>query len=237
MKRPAFLALLTLLLASTAAATIEGAWTASVDDDDRGHLDFSLVRGRQHQNGMTLPLAGLTGLTAAQVGAAAMTPVRFELQRETGTASFEGTFRGGKGAGQFTFTPAAGFIQTLRSLGVTADAGDHGEEETLLALTLFDVSSAFIRSMQAEGYRVELNDYLAMRIFEVTPELVRELRTLGYKGLDSDELVAARIHGVTPAFIRELDAAGYGGVPIEKLVAMKIHGITPEFVRKMNAGK
>lgn len=117
MKRIATLTLVVSLLA-TAALASEGAWTPSVDEKRPDRIYVNITRGRTHNMGTTLKLATFTGLSAAQMNAATMTPVRFELRREAGNGTFEGTFRNGKGAGQFTFTPNPGYLDAVRALGV-----------------------------------------------------------------------------------------------------------------------
>ena len=62
-------------------------------------------------------LDAFTGLSAAQIDAAAQTPVSFALRREAGEATFQGTFHEGKGGGPFTFTPHSAFLESVRALG------------------------------------------------------------------------------------------------------------------------
>src|SRR5688572_29454757 len=192
-----------LLIAATAHADVRGGWTATRHKGDAGRLQFQLHHGHNNNNGQTMGLAAFTGLTAAQVAATASTPVTFFLRREAGTVTFDGTFRNGSGGGELSFAPNPAYLATLRDLGVPVErAKRHGDsaDEQLLSLALLDVSTAFIRSMQAAGYRESLDDYLAMRIFDVTPELVEEFRDLGMR-LSADDLVAGRIHGVSPAYV------------------------------------
>ena len=84
-----------------------------------------------------------------------MTPAQFEMRREAGNIQYEGTFRNGKGAGQFTFTGNRNYIDAIRALGVKFDL-DHkhkgSDDDDLFTLALHDVSTAFIKSMQAEGF-------------------------------------------------------------------------------------
>ena len=232
----ASLLLLITCFAAPVYGAIDGAWTASPYGDDRSRMYLNIARNPNHNNGSTFDIADFAGLSVSQVAVETATPVRFELRREAGTVAFDGTFRNGKGAGHFTFRQNAAFIQTLEGLGVELDLGsrrhDETEEETLFALALHDVSSAFIRSMQAEGYRVSLDKYLAMRIFRVTPEYIREMRSLGFKELDVDDLLATRIHKVTPDYIRQMRAAGWH-LSLEDLQASRIHGATPEFAAAM----
>src|SRR5262252_2231059 len=91
---------------------IHGTWTAELREGkaflqvrapaprdwngDRWNGDWSM--------GQTLPVEDLTGLPANgdQFTASA---VKFEMRREAGTLAFDGSFRDGRGAGLFSFTP------------------------------------------------------------------------------------------------------------------------------------
>lgn len=235
MKRIAWITLVVCLFATAASADIEGAWTAAIDEKRPERIYFSITRGRHHQNGSTMRIADFAGLTQAQVHAATMTPVQFDMRREAGTATFEGTFKKGKGAGQFTFVPNRAYIDAIERLGIKFDLDRKhrmDEEESLFALAIHDVSTDFIKSMIAEGYRVSLEKYLSMRIFDITPEYIREMRSLGFKNIDADELVATRIHHVTPAYVREMRAAGWD-LSLDDLQSSRIHGATPQFAAEM----
>lgn len=235
MKRTITLAL-TLLIATTALADVHGSWTASTDNEKPGKFHMNMNRGRHHNFGNTMNVADFAGLTDAQIRASSMTPVQFRLAREAGTVSFEGTFRNGDGAGQFTFTPNRNYVAAVRNLGVELDLDGHGEkkseEDQLFTLAVLDVSTAYIKSLQAEGYRLSLEKYLSMRIFNVTPEYIREMRSLGFRELDADDLVSTRIHKVTPEYIRQMRAAGWD-LSIDELQSSRIHKATPEFAEEM----
>lgn len=237
MKRiPTLTLVVSLFAAVNAFAAIDGAWTAATREKNPARLHFNITRGDWNNMGMTMDIADFTGLTPAIVNAATMTPVRFELRREAGNASFEGTFRNGKGAGQMEFVPDRGYIGKVEALGVdfTLDRKHRkqSEEEWLFSLALHDVSTAFIRSMQNEGFRVSLEKYLNMRIFDITPEYIREMRSLGFKDLDADDIVNSRIHRVTPQYVRDMRAAGWD-LSLRQLQNGAIHGATPEFAKEM----
>jgi len=237
MKRIAALTLFVSLFATATFAATEGAWTATIDDKRPDRFHINLTEGRHHNMGTTMKISAFTGLTRAQIDTATMTPVNFEMRREAGTAVFEGTFRRGKGAGQFTFTPNRAFLDTVRAMGIEIrrEKRKHrewDEEQELFALALHDVSTAFIKTMIAEGYRVTLEEYLTMRIFDITPEYIREMRSLGFKDITHDELVSSRIHKVTPEYVREMRAAGWN-LDIDELQSTRIHGATPQFAEEM----
>ncbi len=243
MKRILTLTVTVCLFATAAFAEIDGAWTASADEKRADRLYVNITRGKHHNMGTTMRLSDFALLTRAQIDAATMTPVRFEMRREAGTSVFEGTFRKGKGAGQFTFTANRGYVDAVRALGVPFDLDredgrkrhrrNQSEEEELFTLALHDVSTSFIKSMQAIGFKVSLEKYLEMRIFDITPEYVREMRSLGFSDLDVDELVSSKIHKVTPDYVRKMRAAGWD-LSLDELQSSSIHGATPEFAAEMH---
>ncbi|HJQ40952.1 MAG TPA: hypothetical protein VKB93_27760 [Thermoanaerobaculia bacterium] len=233
MKRTiAIAAALLFSVASAAFAELHGSWTANSWDKKPEVLQLNITRGHNHQFGNSTKVSDLRGLTEAQVNGTAATPVQFQMAREAGTISFEGSFRNGDGAGQWTFTPNRGYVSTIRSMGLEFDLDGGDEEEDLMQLTVLDVSTAYIRSMQAAGYRETLEKYMTMRIFKVTPELVNELRQLGFDHLSADEIVNTRIHKVTPDYIRQMRAAGWN-LSLEDLMSSRIHKATPEFAEEM----
>lgn len=238
MKRIFTLTLAVCLLATAAYAEVEGAWTASIEEKRPDHIYVSITRGKLHHMSTTMRISDFTSLTRAQMDAPTMTLATFELRREAGTATFEGTFRKGKGAGQFTFVGNRAYINAIRALGVPFDLNKHRKKETteeqdLFQLALHDVSTAFIKSMQAEGFKESLEKYLTMRIFDITPEYIREMRSLGFKNIDSEELVATKIHRVTPDYVRKMRAAGWD-LTLDELQSSRIHGATPEFAAEMH---
>jgi hypothetical protein len=238
MKRIATLTLVVSLFAVAAfAADNEGSWTASLDEKRPDRIYFNMNLRPMHNMGMTLRINTFTGLTTAQINAPTMTPVKFERRAEAGTLSYEGTFRNGNGAGQFTFSPNPAFIETVRGMGIDVERRKHhrkswDQDDQLFSLAVHDVSTAFIRSMIAEGYRVSLEEYLEMRIFDITPEYIREMRSLGFKDISAKELVASKIHRVTPDFVREMRAAGWD-LSLDELQSSAIHGATPKFAAEM----
>jgi hypothetical protein len=233
MKRTYALAFALLFtIASSAFADLHGSWTASSQDAKPGRVQLNITRGATHTMGQSMNISDFSGLTDAQVAGTASVPVHFQVVREAGTVVFDGTFRNGDGAGQWTFAPSRGYISALRTLGVDFDLDGDSEEDQLLTVTLLDVSTAYIKSMQAAGYRESLEKYLSMRIFKVTPELVTELHQLGFDHVSADELVSTRIFKITPDYIRQMRAAGWN-LSLDELQSSRIHKATPEFAEEM----
>src|ERR1700736_659013 len=137
---------------------------------DRVHITLHRSDGFSNStNSSGLPLSALRGLSRAQMESGAAN-VRFEIARDAGTLACEGYFRGGKGAGAFTFTPSASFVSEMRSLGY-----DGLSAENVFSMAVHDVSIAYIRDMGALGVHPTKSDQLiSMRIHGVSVEYVKE---------------------------------------------------------------
>ena len=264
MKR-SILTLLAVLVAAPVAQAgsreVAGTWMAYVKEKRPSQFQLSMNLKGDGNNSSGFDRADFTGLSNDQVFSSTRVPVQFELRREAGTILFEGSFRDGKGEGDFTFEPNRDFPRQLEKIGIDFDAGRHGEDRELYQLAMFDVSIEFIRSMHAIGYRVPLDKFVAFRIFDVDPEYVREMEKVGFRKLSADKLVETRIHGATPEYIREMRAAGedlsldqyvqsrsfqvtpgfademgrlgYTNLDRDRLVQFRIHGVTTEFVQEV----
>ena len=227
------LALVTALPLASQAGThpLTGSWTASVDGKRADRLDFSMRTNRHENNGTRFVIDDFVGLSPAQVRSPSAVDVSFEMRREAGTIVYEGSFRNGEGAGTFTFDANEDFPNTLAKLGVDL-GGKRDAEHELFTLTIFDVSSGFIKSMQAIGYDEPLEKYVAFRIFSVDPAYVRDMAAVGFDHLSADKLVETRIHGATPDYIRQMRRAGED-LPLDKYIESRIFQITPEFASEM----
>ncbi len=252
------LALVAVAAAPAHAAEITGAWTASVSENHPGRFELSLQADAGHQSISGFLVSGFTGLSRDQVESDTRTAVAFRLERDAGTFSFDGTFRAGRGGGDFRFVPDASYPARVRALGVPFDDARKGEARRLYELALFDVSIDFIRSMQAIGCDENLDRYVEFRIFGVDPAYVRDMDAVGFRHLTGAKLVETKIHGATPDYIRSMRAhgddltldgyiesrifqitpefademakAGYPNLPRQRLVEFRIQGVTPEYI-------
>ena len=143
--------MLTLLLAATlSTSTIRGTWNILANGGDR----VQLTMVRDHNNwGQSFRRSEIP-LSDAQMNSPTETAVHFAINRDAGAIDFTGSFESGEGVGRFVFTPNASYVAVLRSLNVaSADALD---DDRLFSLAMHDVSTNFIRDMQALGYREDL---------------------------------------------------------------------------------
>jgi len=213
------------------AAEIGGAWTATLSPKHPDRLQLSLQVDDNGNQSSGFEISNFTALSRAQIESATRVPVEFRMEREAGTLYFEGTFRNGRGAGDFRFVSDPKYVDRLRSTGV--ELGKQKKEpRDLMNLALFDVSIDFIRSMQKIGYDETLDQYVAFRIFGVDPEYVQEMNNVGFKKLSGDKLVETKIHGATPDYIREMRAKGED-LSLDDYIQSRIFQITPEFAKEM----
>ena len=262
--KPAVLAtafsLLALAMASVAfgADGISGTWTIQ-PSRTAGMVHFGLTHrdGKSHsQHDSDWPVKALEGLDLATPG---RHDVNFAVNREAGRILCEGFVKHGEGAGTFRFEPSTSFVPAMSKLGF----GDIDEYKQF-AMTIFDVTPEFARTMKAE----KLDDFdtdklIAFRIFDVNPQFIRDMRAAGLPARSSDTLIAFRVHGVSPAVVNQfrrngfelsedqliafrvhevtpeyadrIEAAGLGRPDADQLIAMKVHGITPEYIAQMKA--
>ena len=135
--------------------------------------------------------------------------------------------------------------------------------EDLIALSIHDVSPAYLKEMKSLGFRdLSIDEVVAARIHDVSPEFLKELadagysnmdiedvigfaihdvdaeyiknmKELGFKNLDKDEIVAAKIHNVSPEFLQELADAGYSNMDIDDVIGFAIHDVDAEYIKNM----
>ena len=227
-----YLFIVGLTVAPHANAALHGSWHARMHNEHSVQLSLSYERNGDHNNewGHSVELADLTGLTDAQIHSSGNTPVKFTLTRGAGTIALDGIFGDGDGGGRFTFTPNTKYADELRSLGVAASDLD---EEQLFSLAILDVSTQFIRDMQALGYRGPLDDYKRFRIHGANPQFVRDMQALGYRDLSAEDLIRFRIHGVSADYVRSMNELGYKP-SAEDLIRFRIHGVNPELVKTLS---
>ena len=262
---------LCLLLGSTFASVstadagrgTSGSWTCYAKDGEgpKDRLKFNLDLDGDGNMGMSFPLSAFTSIDRATVDSPTRVPARFEMRREAGTITFDGTFREGRGSGDFSFSPDPTYPEKLERLGFRLEGKGWDRERTQFQMAWFDVSTDFIRSMQKIGYKEELQKYVEFRIFHVDPQYVAAMDAVGFRDLSANKLVETRVHNVTPEYIREMRAAGedlslqdyiqsrifqvtpefaeemgkagYAGLDHDTLVQFRIHGVSPEFIREI----
>ena len=230
-----------------------GTWEIRPSDTE-GMVHLRLVE-LNSSSGNDIPVRLLDGLTEAQrTGAGG--PVQFRLRRDAGTFTFEGVFRGGVGAGTFSFTLDPNFPAELAKRGfarptaleqyqlarhdigyafldeLTRQGYAKPETSDLVRAGQHGVQLTYLHDMGALGYRLgSLAPLIELRDHGVTPDYVRGLADQGYKGLSADGLRQARDHGVSTEYVRAMREAGYGSLPMEALINARDHGVSPDFVR------
>lgn len=160
----------------------------------------------------------------------------FELHRPAGTIYLRGDVdTGGKRA---RGDGDFGFVADrgyAKALGERVEGSFEDEELFLLAVE--NVTIGFADEMIDLGYKdIESDQLIAMAIHGVTPEFARAVKDRGVDA-DIDDLVSMRIHDVTEEFMDEMRAEGMKYRGADDLVSWRIHEVTPAFVKAMMALK
>lgn len=185
--------------------------------------------------------------------------VAFRLTRRAGVFDFRGSFKAGKGAGDFTFTPDPDFVAEMRRDGygeaakqnmigfatgnynatfeeLAALGMERPTQEQLKSMMQFGVTTEFIRDLKALGYEPRSVDQLiGLRRQGASIEFIKSIESLGYDRPTLDQLLSMRQQAVTVGFIKELESLGYRNVPLDQLISMKQQAVSPDFIRRLNA--
>ena len=243
---------------ASVGAGLEGAGTWEVRPSaSAGVVLLRLAERMDSSHSFTIAIERLEGLAPA-LAAGANGEAKFQLRRDAGDFSFEGSFRAGVGAGTFTFTPSTTFPAELAKRGFArpspvdqyqlarSDIGfafiDELNRQAYTVPSLSELVRAaehgvnfeHLRAMGMSRYRLErLEALVTFHDHGVSPTYISELAAQGLTGLSSADLLRARDHGVSPEFISELKSLGYTGLPLDTLVAARDHGVSPEYIREL----
>ena len=207
-------------------ADVHGTWTVEFHDgkaflqvrsstprDGNGDRPWN---GGDWSMGQSFPVEELSGLPANDQNLTAAN-VKFEMRREAGTLGFEGSFRDGRGAGLFSFTPRDAYTNEMRRLGYNDDLPLWRRFQ----LAVHDVGPRYINALKAEGFGTSCK--LARR--SAAREEPRRQHRLhqrdqgqGFRAAALENLVRTRDHGVTAEYIKAMKAEGFTGATLEEFV-------------------
>jgi len=239
---PTVLTVLALAAPASAQTDVRGTWTVELYTGKaflqlRTDPPPDQTQGRSGDwnggwsMGQSLSLDELVGLPPND-DRFSVSNVKFDLRREAGTLAFEGSFRDGRGAGLFTFTPRAEFAAEMRRLGYTEDVPLWQRYQ----FAVQDVGPKFINALKTEGYdKLSLEQVRRARNHGVTIDYIRAMKAEGYRAATIEEFVRTRDHGVTAAYVQDMRLAGFKDASIENLVRAKDHGVSSAYVRDLGA--
>lgn len=273
MLKPLFAAALVTLAAcgpGASAQTAEGALTVNwtIEESGKspveGKVQFAISRRTATSNWIntnTTALADLRGLTPEQLASESGAPVRFRVDRDSGSLDCEGIVRRRRGTGECSFAPDPRFAAALQQRGIGAANPmqlfsmamgrvglNYVEElerqrytrpavEDLVKAANHGAGLDYLRSMGELGYRAgTVAALVRMRDHGVSPAYVRELTSLGIRDVPAADLVRLRDHGVSARFVGDLQQLGYSGLSANEIVRLRSHGVTSDFIRRANAG-
>jgi beta-lactamase regulating signal transducer with metallopeptidase domain len=202
-----------------------GSWSIS-PSKNAGEVYLEMREGRS-QNGNTVKVAGLEGLSESQLASGG--PVKFVIRRDAGTFTFEGTVRDGHGGGTFSFAASQTFPAELDKRGVGRPSAAEQYE-----MARHDVGLALVDELAKRGYaRPTVEELVKAGHHGVRVDYVREMADLGYAVGTLPALITLRDHGVTPGFARGLASHGFTKIPVDELRRVRDHGVTPEYIGEL----
>ena len=229
-----------------AQSAISGEWkadarsskTRSVDDAGKLNISFSIKteQGR-NQNGRSFSYDELQGLGREQTAGG---KVSFRLTREAGTFDCEGSFTDGKGSGTFRFTPAAGYLEAMRSRGFDFEKfnskGNGTVEDRVFAAAIIDVTTRLADDLLSANFgKLDVDDLFKAAIFKIDSQFMSEMKATGFPNLTMEDLVKARIFKIDADYVRQVNDMGLAEKDFESLVKFRIFKATPEFLGELKS--
>jgi hypothetical protein len=205
-----------------------GDWRLYYDADrQRVQLTFEEFDDWRHNSSTSFPVnaSSLSGISTSQMSGPTR-DVKFQLRRDAGTFTFDGTVGNYRGRRTYSYTANPSFPAELSRRGYS-----HPSTEDQFSMALHDVGLALVDELSREGYgRPTIGGLVEMGEHGVTLDYVRALDSYGYRLRTVDRLVEMRDHGVTASYIKGLADAGYTRLSADRLVEMRDHGVTPDLV-------
>jgi hypothetical protein len=240
-------------------APITGEWRIEFTRKDPDEVQLNMTRGRQNNWGNGIKISEVQGLSRDYATTPAAN-VTLRIVRDAGTFELTGSFRDGKGSGQFTLTPNDNFFSALATRGYTnlnddqvfsaamsglkisavdelkAAGYDQLTFDNLIESAIFKITAVSIADLRSVGFdHLPFQKLVEASIFKVDSNYVREVQDLGFGKLEFQKLVELRVHKITPEYINEVRQMGFNDLSLDRLVELKIFKVTPEFVNEIRA--
>jgi hypothetical protein len=204
-----------------------GDWKVERETSDVVEFTMRYEQGSsRHIEGHSMRIRELEGFQSSWLETS--TPnVRFALRRDAGSFQFEGRTSNGKGGGDWTFVPDAGFADQMVRRGY-----ERPTEAVQFHLAFMDVGLAFMDELKAQGYqRPSTRELVTMANHGVDLDYLRAMGKLGYRVEDPEVLVKMRDHGVDPDYIAAMIKLGYKDLEADELVYARDHGVDADFIQ------
>jgi hypothetical protein len=223
-------------LGAMAMAVAETAGTCLIRaGENEGKLSFSSESGdcvaghRCHQGSSDMLWSKWSGVTPQDLereGAA----VDARMKAEAGEMRCVGTVHEAAMRGTYSFTPDAGFVKRMETLGF-ADL----TPERLQGYAMLDVTTAWVKEMKDAGVtEMTAEKLMGLRALKVDAAYVRAMAAAGYPELHANQLTSMKAVGVSPEKVQAVKAMGYSPTK-EELIQMSVFKIDAPFVERMKA--
>lgn len=207
---------------------ITGEWRIEFTRKDPDEVQLNLTRGRQNNWGNGIKMSEVQGLSRDYATTPASN-VTLRIVREAGAFELTGSFRDGKGSGQFTLTPNDSFFSALASRGYT-----NLTEDQVFSAAMSGMKLSSIDDLKAAGYdQLTFDNLIESAIFKITAVSIADLRSVGFDRLPFQKLVEASIFKIDSNFVSEMQNLGFGKLEFQKLVELRVHKITPEYINEV----
>ncbi len=231
-----------------------GKWDGKVKGEE---LCLNLNYKNNHNTSFCIEISEIKGFVDGE-------NVTFQVVRDAGTLTLDGSFKRKNGSGSFEFEDDRSFKSFIEN----ALSGAKVDDSDMFMFFIIDMDRNFVKTVVESGYDISVDNLVEFGIFNINGSKLNEFERIAKKigkkrispkrmiemqihGVDEEfvddmlqngdrdvtiqNLVAAKIHQVDPEVQKALDRYGFENFSFEKLIEMEIHGVTPQYIKEMSS--
>jgi hypothetical protein len=153
----------------------------------------------------------------------------FELKRETGTLTLNGSLEAKESEGTYVFTEDNSFKKYLSDNNIVSN-----DENLMFHLYLADMNKTYVEFLKKQYDQIDGNRLLELAIHGVSQAnyqtYIRLFEKHSQKKPSMQEVIEAKIHGIDQEYVENLQASGFNNLSLRKMMEAKIHGINADYI-------
>lgn len=139
------------------------------------------------------------------------------LVRDAGEIIFSGRFAELVGAGTYRFIPAPGYLEKLKSDGITEIS-----VQNLFTYFLMNIKKDYVANLSQHGCKLKSNsDLITFSALKINPDYIDILTFFGYGHLKNHEIISAKASGIDSTFLSKMKDEMKEHLTIYQLIRIK----------------
>lgn len=200
------------------AAETEGSWTAHIKNGEIS-IEFKKDSRPNSTDSSSFNLSEFRALPREKNGG-------FTLTREAGIILLNGKFEGNEGSGRYKFMPNKEYVDYMHSHELK-----ELDDEDLFAFFLVNVTKAYVKIFQDNGYRITKNELIPLAALKVDEAYIRFWKENGYKNISASDLIPLKALNISADYVKNFQSLGYNNISTSDMIPMKSLEITANYLK------